>query len=99
MSSKIAQLTRSWTHKEQTWQKAGLADARSEYERIQKEVDGFEDFSLDPASKLDIILETADSTLKLAEQAHQVQSYEKYINSEAVGSTFSIFNFVLKFLH
>lgn len=89
VSSKISQLIRSWSHKEQTWQKSGLAEARSEYERLQKEIDRFEDFSLDPASKLDIIIETADSTMKLAEQAHQVQSHQKYINSDAVGSTFS----------
>jgi hypothetical protein len=93
VSTKLAQLLKTWNLKEQDWNKAGLGEAREEYERIQKEVDASEDFSLDRASKLDIIIETSDSTLKLAEQAQTFQSHQKYINSDAVGSTFWIFSF------
>lgn len=76
-----------WAAKDQEWTKLGLDKEREAYERIEREIDAAEDFSLDRASKVDIVLETTETSLHLAEQAHTFQENSKFVNSSAVGST------------
>lgn len=97
MSSKVSHLMKTWAVKDQEWTKLGLEKEREAYERMEKEVEAAEDFSLDRASKIDIVLETADSSLHLAEQAQTFQTHLKFVNSDAVGSTQKNSNFQLHF--
>jgi hypothetical protein len=71
--------------KEQEWNKEGSSDLKAEYEKIEREVDATEEFSLDTASKLDIILETSANTISLADRVETFHSHQQYINSETVG--------------
>jgi len=80
-------MMKSWSLKDQEWTKLGLSKEREAYERMEKEVDAAEDSSLDRASKVDIVLEMTETSLELAQQAQTFQSHQKFINSDAVGST------------
>lgn len=80
-------MLRDWEMKRQEWVKTGEEATREAYEAMERETQETENFSLPRSSKIDIILETSDNTIALADQARTFQSHGQYVNSEAVGST------------
>lgn len=97
VSTRVAQVLKEWDLKQQEWAKDGHASTQAAYEAIEKEVTETEDFSLDRSSKVDIILETSEATLSLADKARTFSTHTQYVNSEAVGSTFLVVSLLLSF--